>query len=383
MKDINEQSFLRILAKYNAGTASQDEVAFLEAYYNLFESNDAYLNNEYEGRIKEMVKLKIDRQLNRKSESIKAPFLRYAAAAVVLLSIAAGVYYNFYTDSSAKTELVSAKDRAPGRTKATLTLANGKVIELDEGGAGKIAEDGGMSILNTPEGKIIYVGMDSDSKVKAESQVLNTVATPKGGQYQLVLADGTRVWLNSASSITYSTSFGQQERTVVLQGEAYFEVAKVKSSIFKVKTANQLIEVLGTHFNVNAYQDESSTVTTLMEGAVKLSAGASSKVLQPGQQAKVEVDSKGITLVSAANVDKAIAWKNGLFSFENEDLKTIMRQISRWYDVDVIYSGPMPQEKFFGEISRNTKLSEVCKILELNNLNFAIEARSIKVSARP
>jgi hypothetical protein len=305
---------------------------------------------------------------------------RYAAAAVILLSLTAGLYFTLYKHDSAKRQFL-VQDRAPGGQKATLTLANGEVITLDGTATGKIADEAGTKILNSADGTIIYSGNSASTRTAA-AQLQNTIATPKGGQYQLILADGTKVWLNAASSLTYPTAFDLHERKVMLTGEAYFEVVKNASAAFKVVTPNQTVEVLGTHFNVNAYVDEAATTTTLLEGSVRISSAAGKKVLKPGEQAQTNANSGTILMTSGVDAGNAIAWKNGVFSFENEDLEMIMREVSRWYDIKIIYDGPLPKEKFVGEIPRNSKLSEVCRILELNNLQFKIDGNQMTVSAR-
>ena len=380
MEPINEQLFLEILAKYNAGRATKEEIAYLEAYYNLYEVNEPDAIKQQEAELKATVKAKIDAHLDGRSKVLNIALRRYAAAAVILLSLTAGLYFTLYKHDSPERQFL-VQDRAPGGQKATLTLANGEVIILDGTATGKIAEEAGTNILNSADGTIIYSGM-SGSVRAAAAQLQNTIATPKGGQYQLVLADGTKVWLNAASSLTYPTTFNLHERKVILAGEAYFEVAKNPDAPFKVVTTNQTVEVLGTHFNVNAYVDEAATTTTLLEGSIRLLTAASKKVLRPGEQAQTNANNGNISTTSAVDVSNAIAWKNGVFSFENEDLEMIMREISRWYDIKIIYDGPLPKEKFVGEIPRNSKLSEVCRILELNNLQFKIEGNQMTVSAR-
>jgi ferric-dicitrate binding protein FerR (iron transport regulator) len=380
MEPLNEQLFLKILAKYNAGRATKEEIAYLEAYYNLYEVNEPDAIKQQEAELKATVKAKIDAHLDGRSKVLNIALRRYAAAAVILLSLTAGLYFTLYKHDSPERQFL-VQDRAPGGQKATLTLANGEVIILDGTATGKIAEEAGTNILNSADGTIIYSGM-SGSVRAAAAQLQNTIATSKGGQYQLVLADGTKVWLNAASSLTYPTTFDLHERKVILAGEAYFEVAKNPDAPFKVVTTNQTVEVLGTHFNVNAYVDEAATTTTLLEGSIRLLTAASKKVLRPGEQAQTNANNGNISTTSAVDVSNAIAWKNGVFSFENEDLEMIMREISRWYDIKIIYDGPLPKEKFVGEIPRNSKLSEVCRILELNNLQFKIEGNQMTVSAR-
>lgn len=382
MDPLNKELFLEILAKYNRGNATEEEIEYLEAYYNLFEVNRSDESLERVEGFQQTIKARIETRLHERPRDFKLTLRRYAAAAVILLSLTATIYFTLYRHENLPVDPIEVADHAPGGTKATLRLGNGEVIILDAAVQGKVAEQAGTRISNTAEGILIYVAQNNSADA-AKANMPNTITTPKGGQYQLVLADGTKVWLNSASSITFPAAFDSKVRQVELVGEAYFEVARNKNVPFHVKTANQLVEVLGTHFNINAYEDEGATTTTLLEGSVRLSAGAGKKVLKPGEQASVTTGRTDILLETATNVEKIVAWKNGVFAFDNEDLETIMRQISRRYDVDVVYATPLPKEKFFGEIPRNSKLSEVCKILELNNLSFEISGRSLKVSSRP
>lgn len=398
MKGFNKQLFSEILERYNSGRASKEEVKYLEAYYNLFENNPDFLNEKNEPAIKELVKLKVDHQIDLYEEGIgllplkkrgtfTLSFQRYAAAAVLMIAVSLGTYFALKRNSKSIDALAVHQDHSPGSNKAILTLANGKKIVLDKDAKGEIAKQQGISIANTPDGQLIYTVVANGDNATIH---LNTISTPKGGQYQVVLSDGSKVWLNSASSITYPTAFDAKQRLVELTGEAYFEVAKNKKSPFSVKTAQQTVEVLGTHFNINSYNDEPVLKTTLLEGSVKVFTANDQAVLSPGQQLRLHHNgnasgqaANSISIENNVDLDKVVAWKNGVFSFEHEDLKSIMRQVSRWYNVDVIYTGPVSEEKFFGEISRNSNLSEVFKILEFNNVHFEMQGKTIKVSGNP
>jgi ferric-dicitrate binding protein FerR (iron transport regulator) len=272
--------------------------------------------------------------------------------------------------------LPAETDIAPGGNRATLTLADGSVILLDDAMMGKIAEQEGMKVTKAEDGLLTYTFIPSEKGVATAAQ-FNTISTPKGGQYQIVLADGTKVWLNAASSLTFPTSFTGNERSVELSGEGYFEVntvrgLDVKNIPFIVKTADQEVTVLGTHFNINSYADEASTITTLMEGSIQVSqlSTSSSKLLKPGQQSVVTLN-KGIN-VSTVNSSSAMAWKNGLFQFEGSDIKNVMRQFSRWYDVEVEFESRVPDIKLWGEVYRNVNASQALEILEYFNLKYKI-----------
>ncbi|QJB42301.1 DUF4974 domain-containing protein [Chitinophaga oryzae] len=266
------------------------------------------------------------------------------------------------------------QDIPAGGNKATLTLANGARIVLDDAANGTVASQGGVSIRKTANGQLIYTVTGNN---RPADTGYNTIRTPKGGQYQVNLPDGSKVWLNAATSLTFPAAFGASDRTVALIGEACFEVAATTSAQpFTVKVNDLSIDVLGTQFNVMAYADEQNSHTTLLAGAVRVTKGNVSKVLQPGQQA---VAGSNIQ-VRAADTEAAVAWKNGMTVFTDADIHSIMRQISRWYDVDIIYQGEIPQRRFTGKIPRNANVSKVLKILELSNIHFTIDGRKIIVT---
>ncbi len=390
MKDVHKQYFFEILKKYRLGTASEEEIKFLEAYYDVFENNDDFLAEEQEQEaIKARVKLNVDQEISLHERSLKrADFKRklvkyYSVAALLLVTLSAGSYFIFKSPHVSDGKLIAEHEISPGKNRAILTLANGKKILLDDVRNGVIAKMRGLNITKTADGQIVYTVVPEEGmENEANSPVLNTVSTPKSGQYQVMLPDGTRVWLNSVSSLRYPTSFtGGQRLVELLSGEAYFEVAKNKEMPFRVKTALQTVEVLGTHFNINAYDDESAIKTTLLEGSVKVTCPDGKALLSPGQQSSVDRKDGSETINDNVNLAKVVAWKNGVFSFENDDLKSIMRQISRWYDVSIIYNGPVSDEKFFGEISRSSNLSQVFKILELNNVHFDVSGKIVRVSS--
>ena len=302
------------------------------------------------------------------------------AAAVALVGMVAALF--FYTGSEPLqiTPEPYANDIAPGGDKATLTLADGKKISLTEAQNGKLGQQTGAIITKLADGQIIYSMIAAEEGTEGSEVTQNTISTPNGGKYQVILPDGTKVMLNAATSITFPTAFRGDHRQVKLDGEAYFEVAENKNQPFIVSSGTHTVEVLGTHFNINAYSNEKAIKTTLLEGSVKVSVGGRSALIVPGQQTLVERDNPLEVIKRNADLSKEMAWKNGIFSFEKDDLKSVMRQLSRWYDVNVVYSGDFPDEEFFGEISRNSNLSEVAKILELNNIHLEIAEKTIKVT---
>jgi transmembrane sensor len=317
-----------------------------------------------------------------------APIFRwprfYPYAAVLLLLSATGYFIARHLNKvdSAKIAVHVKQDIAPGVNKATLTLGNGSKIILSDVKQGNIAHQRNVTV-KLQNGRLVYAIGGIDASIQQPDFIkpveINTLTTPRGGQFQADLPDGTKVWLNAASSITYPVLFSGKERVVELTGEAYFEVAKNAARPFIVKTETQTVQVLGTHFNINSYADEQSVKTTLLEGSVKViaNAGKSTIQLKPSQQS-VNVKEK-ITVVDDADVDEAIAWKNGKFLFRNADLQTVMRQLARWYDVDVEFEGTIAPKHYHGRISRNVPVSQVFQILKTSGVNFIINGRTIIV----
>lgn len=305
---------------------------------------------------------------------LKPRWLSYVAAAAILVT---GFFYFLKLDRQSVT--VAPKNVATnvpvikhGGNKALLTLADGSTITLDSAANGNLAEQGGAAIVKLANGQLMYRAADT----KSTATVFNTLSTPRGGQYQLQLPDGSKVWLNASSSITYPAVFSDSERKIVMSGEAYFEVTKNPSKPFRVylrgndgQVNDHPVEVLGTHFNVNNYEDEPSAVVTLLEGAVKIN----NSHLKPG-----EAYSRGN--VNKVNAEEAIAWKNGYFQFDQADIKAVMRQIARWYDVDVKYEGNIPERKFGGDILRDSDLTDVLKGLEVSQVHFRLEGRTLIIT---
>jgi transmembrane sensor len=280
-------------------------------------------------------------------------------------------------DSSSSVGLKTEKSAKilPGGHHAVLTTSDGKAIILDSMPNGLLTQQGSTDVKKLG-GLLEYKAPASfigDTVIS-----YNTVSTPRGGQYQIVLSDGSKVWLNAASSIRFPTAFSGSLREVELTGEAYFEVAKNKEKPFQVKVRDLKIAVLGTHFNVKAYEDESEIKTSLLEGSVKIIQGKEAGLLKPGQQAVINFKDDKVKIANADMVE-VIAWKNGLFRFEGANIETIMREIGRWYDVEIVYAGKVPRRRFEGKINRNAGLSEVLRILELSNVKFSIAGKKIIV----
>ncbi|WP_436484173.1 FecR family protein [Chitinophaga sp. ARDCPP14] len=294
------------------------------------------------------------------------------AAAVVLLFGAAAWFISHYHRRQPVAVIAgnTLPDIAPGKNGAILTLADGSQMVLDSMGNGIITHQNGTTIVLKSNG-LQY----TQEAPGAGEMEYNTITTPKGRQFQVVLPDGTKVWLNAASSLQFPVAFKGKERRVELSGEAYFEVAGNAAQPFRVNVLRKMdIQVLGTGFNVNAYTNEKNSYTTLVEGAVSISLTnqtAGSVVLKPGDQ--LQTGDAGIKVTRNANVEKAIAWKNGLFNLEGVGLREMMRQLERWYNLEVVYEGNVPDVHFFGEMSRTLQLSDVLAGLERSDVHFRLE----------
>ncbi|TCD25460.1 DUF4974 domain-containing protein [Pedobacter psychrodurus] len=295
------------------------------------------------------------------------------AAAVVLIIF--GIYFfNYHPHKAAQTTNLTTQKVVPGTIGATLTLANGKKIRLADVGNGTIAQLAGIDITKTANGELIYEIKNNAGSI----QEMNTLTTAKGETYMVILPDKSKVWLNAASSLTYNaTNFNQGKRVVELRGEGYFEVAKDRAHPFVVKTTKQEVEVLGTHFNINSYVDEPTTITSLLEGAVKITSGQLKETLRPGEQSILK---NGAMQISLADVDADIAWKNGEFIFEGQEFKSLMRTIGRWYDVIVVYDYEPENLHLGGKISKYESIQEVLDLLQgTGDVKFKIEGRRIRV----
>ncbi len=304
--------------------------------------------------------------------------IAYAAAASVALILLVGYFYqNKTSQNRIQTQSMAntGQDVAPGGNKAVLTLADGTKILLDSANNGAISKQGNVTVTKLKDGKIEYDFSSSSSNTTVS---YNTVSTPRGGQYQLVLADGSKVWLNAESSVTFPTAFVGDDRKVSMTGEAYFEVAHDASKPFFVTANNTDVRVLGTHFNIKGYDGE--TRTTLLEGSVAVESSGKKSRITPGQQAVTSNQNKGIVVLNDVNLDEVMAWKNGYFFFRHADVEMVMKQLSRWYDVDVIYQGDIPDRRFEGEMQRNLSLSQVLNLLSKNNIHFNIVGKKIIVS---
>jgi len=396
MNSIQKQYFLEILKKYNAGQASLEEIGFVESFYELYESGNDWNGSQLEEEfIKFSIKTQIDGKIPQdgvqkqyvEPENEKyAPTIRwiklFAVAASILLAVSAAIFVVINKNDSSKQLFAAGKQLKPGTNTATLTLADGSKILLNNAANGIISNQGGITVSKLSNGRLLYtVKEDSGSLADLSDSIrFNTIETPKGGQYQVRLPDGTNVWLNASSSLRYPTVFTGRERKVNLDGEAYFEVAKNPEMPFRVNSKNQIVKVLGTHFNISSYPDDPEVKTTLTEGRVSLSSASSGQtvMLNPGEQALTHKN--GAITVHQVNADQFLGWKEGKFIFTDADIQSIMRQVARWYNVEVVYQGEISKEKFGGSTSRFTNVAELLEILELTNqVHFKIQGRRIIV----
>ncbi len=302
---------------------------------------------------------------------------KYAAAVLLMISAGAAVWFFGKTPKAQEPIIAVAPvehDVMPGSNKAVLTLSDGRTVFLDPE-SGQMIQENGIAISNN-NGELLYG--------KSDVAVINKMSTPKGGQYKIVLSDGTRVWLNSASSITYPTFFSSSLREVSVTGEVYFEVAENKKRPFIVSIpGGSKIEVLGTHFNVNVYDDESEQATTLIEGSIRLSKNDQKIMVTPGQQAiskNGDSEGKKFFQLQEADIEQVLAWRNNFFVFNKADIPVVMRQLSRWYDLNIHYNGKIPHRSFQGKIPRDISLSQVLNALEKMEVNFEIKDKILIVS---
>jgi len=376
--------YKQIAQKVSDRTASTEEVKAYLLYFKLLENyqEDIPIDTENQRHLKDSLKQRIDAQVqaSQRSTSKKLPY-KYAAAVILLLFSSLVGYWYLQRDKGSvqKTIIVSNLPISDFQSKkTTLTLADGSTIALDDAANGELAKQGTTSIIKSSDGKIHYKPIGTAAAV---TNTYNTISTQKGGQYQLALPDGSLVWLNAASSITYPTAFGSTERKVKVQGEAYFEIRQLANQPFIVETDNQEVLVLGTSFNINAYKADASE-TTLISGRVKVknlsNANTASHTLSIGEKALI--NKQGIQ-IAKANIEEITAWKNGYFQFQGE-LQDIMDQIGRWYDVGIDYRLSGKEAiSFGGRISRDRSLQEVLTIIEATgNVHFKVEGRRVMVS---
>lgn len=379
---MQKDEIIALSEKVVRGIASEEEILQYNRICNYYKSGEEEWDEGLYGNKNELeanIKKAIWKQAGIEKPVANMRWIKWLAAASIMLIVSSmGVLITksrtnnrqLAVNVPSKKELQN--DIAPGQKGAILTLATGQTILLDSTVNGSVAQQGNVSVIKK-NGELVY-----NTEGKSSEIVYNTMTTPVGRQFNLVLADGSKVWLNAASSITFPTAFVGKERKVIITGEAYFEIAHNASMPFLVESGKNTVRVLGTHFNVNAYDDESVVSVTLLEGSVNLTNENSSKLIKPGQQAQINKDEK-ISLIRDVDVDNVVAWKNGRISFQGADIGTVMRQMSRWYDVDIEYNNKL-DDIFYANMARSTMLSDVLKALELTkNVHFKMQGRKVIV----
>lgn len=385
MQQENER-YYELAEKWLNGTITKKEIQEFSEWYNKDENTilsipDHFAESEEELRrriFRHVQKRKSQRQPF--SSVIGSIYFRTAAAAVLIVSSIISLVYvlgptETISNGNNVSKIVAEKDSVvPGGNKAVLVLGDGTRLILDSVSSGTIADDNHSKVIKLVDGQIACSSIPQENR----PVTYNVLSTPRGGQYSITLVDGTRVWLNSSSSLRFPSYFSGEERVVELSGEGYFEVAPQNGKPFKVNVHGVEVTALGTHFNIMAYHDESTINTTLLEGSVLVRQQQYSALLTPGQQAQVKTDGK-IGIIKNADTEQAVAWKNGVFNFNGSDIETTMRQIARWYDIEVIYEGKVT-EHFNGTIVRKSSIDKVLRMLELTDVvTFIIKGRKIVV----
>ena len=374
-KRINE-----LAKKWLDGIITEDEKQEFLLWYDVLD-DEMIIPAEFaasEGELQKRMLNNIKGKQKSKGKISIGKFSLVAAASVIAAICFITLYSPVQKNVSVATgtinnEIKKSTDVVPGGNKAILILGDGSSVVLDAVSNGTIATEKNIQIRKLKDGQIDY-----SLSGKQDAVTYNTLSTPRGGQYSITLSDGTKVWLNSSSSLRFPTSFTTNQREVELTGEGYFEVAKNPSKPFKVHVNEMEVQVLGTHFNIMAYQDEAMSKTTLLEGSVRINKNTATALLKPGQQIKIR-RGENTGSIEEANIEEAIAWKNGMFYFNGATIEVIMRQLQRWYDIDVVYEGAV-SEHFNGAISKNVGIVKVFEMLELTGaVHFRIQGKKIHV----
>jgi transmembrane sensor len=386
---MTKEEYVLLYEKCASGNCTEAEKGLLEEYEDDFFLNSIPFGEDEESEMTERIYRRLLRNMRpeNRSRSINW-FQRYrleAVAAMIFMFLGSGLYYFYLKDPGrlfvSGNESTFGHDIRPGTNKAVLTLSDGSQLPLNNAVYGIVARQGNARLRKLKDGQLVYDLSETSSVpyVEDTNQALyNSITTPRNGEYQLLLPDGTKVWLNAESSLRFPAVFTGSERRVELSGEAYFEVAKNREMPFRVIAGKTEIEVLGTHFNVNAYKE--GVKTTLLEGSVKLKKDGDEILLQPGQSG-IRSEHGAFTVEDElSDVEEVVDWKNGYFIFQDENIRSIMEKAARWYDVEVEYLGDTEDKNFWGKVSRYENISELLKNLELTGtIHFKIEGRKIIV----
>lgn len=377
---MTKEEIIQLADRIVSGKATDSEIQQYIQLFNSFQSQEISDEVIFGNKVQLEFDIRngILNKIPSKPKVIRLNRLKWVAAAAIVLTVSVTISLLSIKKPTENDGIAAIKaerfknDIVPGQQGAILTLSNGKSIVLDSVNNGSIAGEVNTTIVKQ-NGEIVY-----SNQGKTEETVYNTMTTPKGRQYNLVLADGSKVWLNASSSITFPTSFFGSDRKVSITGEVYFEIAHNEKMPFIVQKGELSVQVYGTHFNMNTYDDESTINVTLLEGSVKVTKGNSSSFIKPGQQ--VQVQRGNLIVVNNVDLENIMAWKNGLFHFEGTDIESLMRQLSRWYDIEIVYDKKV-NDVFYAEIPSNTMLSNVLKVLELTGkVHFNIQGKKIIIS---
>jgi len=392
---LDKKSILILLDRYLKNQSNTKEKEKLDEFFeessNSIEASKSIENvNKLEDKIFNYIQFGIKEQVKKERTLNRMPYLQIAASVLVLFLFSTTIY--FYRSSLASNTkfpiangVAKVEDKQPAKNIAILTLGNNSQIVLDEASSGEIAQESGVSILKTDKGELVYKIRNSNKLNTNDLNKYNTISTPMGGKFKVILPDGSLVVLNAASTLKYPVHFDEKLRKVSFTGEAYFEIAKLedkhkKRVPFYVYSNDQIVEVLGTHFNINSYDNEEYSKTTLLEGSVKIineKSAATAKILKPGQQAVIKRGDIQ-TKILIADEAQALAWKDGYFLFKNTNIKDVVNELERWYNVDIQYEDAMEFESITGYISRNVKISSVLKMLQLSGIvNYEINGSKI------
>lgn len=381
-KNRNPESdiFEELAKKYLEGTITPEEQQRFENWYASFDDEDLELYSErYESveQLRIAMYQRVEDGINGKKKR-KTLFVKIAAAALILvaLSFTLSLYLSNKTNSPNPDTFAEAEGIGPGGVAAYLSLNNGTKVDLSELEDGEKIENGGVVFRKNKDGELELVIVDSQAPLGA-TMSYNTISTPKGGNYKVILPDETQVWLNASSSLKFPVSFAKNERKVELIGEAYFDVTSDKESPFKVLSNGQEVKVFGTEFNVSAYPEDTNMKTTLIEGSVQVTAGDRSVFIKPGEQSILE---NGVIQVVDIDVSNVKAWKDGYFAFDKLSVEEVMNQIGRWYDVTVVYQNEIPEKQLVGQISKEENLSTILEMLQYNGVNLSFDAGEIVVN---
>jgi transmembrane sensor len=373
----------KLARKYLKGKLNASDQLEIDEWFSQEEQGETYADTNLtldEHRRLLLERIHVTAGIVAPETPVRSLWIKYTAAASVLLLLSAGAYFALNQKPTIQ-QVVQAtqRDIAPGGNKAILTLANGEKVQLTGAKNGLVATQGGVAIAKQSDGLIRYSSNQKEQTAE-KPQMFNTIETPRGGKYKLTLADGTIAILDAASSIHYPVAFNSNERNVEITGQVYFEVVHNTAKPFKVRVKGQVIEDLGTKFNINAYDDESVIRTTLVEGSISLTRSSHTTILKQGQQA-INTVTSAATNVVVADMEEAIAWKNDYFVFNNEPLESVMRKISRWYDVDIQYqNGQKINESYIGGLTRYANVSQVLKMLEITgDVRFEIRDKAIMI----